>query len=341
MKRREKFPIKRTIVFSLLFLLGVVLFVRVVQQIGLTEIIDGISSFGVVPFIGFASISLINFALYVYRWKRIINDKRKRKEQIGFFRLYMHRMTGYAGSYLTPAAQVGGEPLRAALIHEDGIDGKKAASSVVIDLAFDVTALILFIIAGAILAAFEGVLFGQSAWLFALGILIICTMLGYFYYATISGKGFFRSIFRALQLHRLNGLHRIDDWLEETESHITDFFGKKPKLLIFLLFLSIVMISFKAVEIWYIAYFLGETLSFSQAFLASTLPGITLLIPVPGGLGFLEAGTAGVFALLGIGINAITVVFLIRMRDVLFVFLGLTHASGHILRYFKKQFRIK
>jgi hypothetical protein len=58
----------------------------------------------------------------------------------------------------------------------------------------------------------------------------------------------------------------------------------------------------------------------------STLPGVSLLLPVPAGLGVFEGSNAGMFALLGVAINPVAYTMIIRARDFLFIGLGIFHA---------------
>ena len=328
---------KRLLLFILLFLIGGGILVALVLDVGPRNIAQAFILFGLLPFVMFVSISLLNFALYVYRWRFILNKGLPKSQCLSFWRLYLHRMSGYAFMYILPMSIFGSEPIRVGLLHEDGVPLKRATSSVVIDLAFELTAFILFVSIGLVLALFEHVALGSSGWLLILALGLFTALLVAFYVATISGRGFFRTIFRFFRLHERKGFRKLDRWLEGMEAQMTQFLNGHPKIMLWLLFLSLVMVSFKAFETWFIVYFLGTTLTFSQAFLASTIPGLAMLIPVPGGLGFYEAGNTGLFALLGIPVNAIVLVLIIRLRDIVFVAIGLFHASGSIADYVRAR----
>ena len=84
---------------------------------------------------------------------------------------------------------------------------------------------------------------------------------------------------------------------------------------------------------------MGVKLTFFQTFLASTIPYIAYVVPIPGGLGLLEGGHAAVFAALGVNINAFVLVFIIRMRDLVFVLAGLVHASKRSLTLLKESYK--
>lgn len=321
----------KKILFSLaLFLLGAGLLFFLLARVGFGNVVQTLILFGVWPFIIFVAISLINFTFYVLRWRIILGLSQPSRFPISFWRLYLHRMSGYAFMYLLPMSVFGSEPIRVGLLHADGVPLKRATSSVVIDLAFEFTAFVIFIALGLALALFERVDLGGSGLLIIAALGLFIALIISFYWATVTGRGFFRLLFRFFRLHERKGFHRLDRWLGGMEAQMTDFFNGHPLALSGLLSLSILSVSFKAFENWFIALNLGAALTLSQALLTSTIPGLAFLIPVPGGLGFFEAGSTGLFALLGIPISAVVLVLIIRLRDIIFITIGVVHASSRL-----------
>ncbi len=329
---------KRLFGFILLLLIGLGILFALIANEGVRNVVATITAFGLGAFVLYVMISLMNFALYVYRWRVIVNKGLPPDHKLSFLRLYLHRMSGYAFMYLLPLSFFGSEPIRVGLLHEDGVPLEHATSSVVIDLAFETTAFILFIAIGLVLAVVEGVSLGNTGLVASVALGLFAVIIGSFYYATVSGKGFFGPLFRLLGLHRFKRLHGAEDWLKRMEGQMTGFLRDKPLMILWLLFLSFLMISFRVFENWFIAHFLGVSLNFTQALLSSTIPGFVLLLPVPGGLGFLEASNTGLFALLGVTINALALVLIIRLRDLVFMAIGLAHASSQIGRFLKEWF---
>ncbi len=328
---------KKILFVIFLLLVGLLVFYALLAREGIPETIQTLLLFGIVPLLSFIGISLLNFALYTYRWMMILNDNQPKEKRVGFWRLYLHRMSGYAAMYLLPFSFVGSEPVRVGLLGEDGVPLDRATSSVIIDIAFELVAFILFVTAGIILAFVEDVSLGNSVILFGVSVGILIVFLGSFYWATVTGKGFFRTIFHWLRLDKIKRLKKFDLWLVGMEQQMTSFLDKKPWLLIWLLLLSILMVSFKAFEQWFIAHFLGANLDFSQSFLTATIPGLAMLIPVPSGLGFLEAGNTAMFALLGVSINAVALVLIIRIRDIVFITIGIAHAAERIWEFGREK----
>lgn len=312
--------------FAAAFVLGGGLFAFLVWRSGPAVIWQSLVTFGVLPFFGFVALSLFNFTLYSVRWQMIINDIVLPSQRLPLRRVFFHRMSGYAAGYLTPASQVAGEPIRVAMLRSENIPLKEATSAVVLDLAFEIAAFVVFVVSGVALAVASGIQGGKAlegAEIFT-GVLIIFLVL--FFWMTANGKGFFSGIFRTLRLDRVVRLQSAYRWLVDTEKLMTKFFSGKLYKLVAVVLLSLFVVSFKAVEAFYIAHFFGVALPFRDTFLVSTLPGVVLLLPIPAGLGVYEGTNAATFALLGLGLNAVAYTMIIRLRDFVFIAIGVVHA---------------
>ncbi len=315
----------RIILFIIAFVVGFWLLGYLIEREGLSKIIQTILDFGIIPFIGFVIISLINFGLYSYRWQLITNYKVQKSSRISFWKMYKHRMAGYAFAYLTPLAQFGGEPVRIGMLVGDGVDSKKATSSVTFDITLELIAYISFIIAGVVLALITGLSSANS--LIAMGIVLIALLLVLtgFLFAIARGNGWFSRLFIFFKLNRFKAAKKVELWIKQTENIMSVLLHAKKSFLLTISILAVVAISFRVVEVFYIAYFFDVSLTFAQAFLISTLPGIALLLPVPGGLGLFEGGFASLFIILNVPLSAVAFAFIIRLRDLVFIFAGFTH----------------
>ena len=327
---------KRIILFSVFLLAGIVLFAGVIYQTGLGEIWRNLRAFSLLHFGVFVVLSFINFGLYTLRWHLIL--RAINHSSISFWRLFLHRMSGFALSYLTPSAQTGGEPLRILLLHHDNVSTQTATSSVVIDKGLELAALFLFIGAGLIIALFDGSL---PAEIHSVLWIILAFMFGtifWFYFASMRNIGFFSSVLRFFRLHRLKRVQTLQDKILAVEEEMAHFYKKHVRTFLLLILISLVITSFLLLEHYLVARFMGVHMTFLQTFIVSTIPYIAFIIPIPGGLGLLEGGHAAVFATLGISINAFVLVFIIRIRDLIFVFLGLIHASQQGISMLRRAF---
>jgi len=253
----------------------------------------------------------------------------------------MHRMSGFALSYLTPSAQTGGEPLRIMLLTNDNVPSNTATSSAVIDKALEFAALFLFIGIGILIAILDGSI-PPGMRIFALVLLVIMfAAIFWFYFASMKNIGFFSSILRFLRLNRLSRIKTFMVKVNDVEEEMASFYKHHLRTFFGLVMISLVTTSFLLLEHYLVARFMGVRLTFLQTFLVSTIPYIAYMVPIPGGLGLLEGGTAAIFIALGVTINAFVLVFIIRLRDLIFVFVGLIHASKQGFAMLKTAFQDK
>lgn len=331
--------IRRFLRFGLFFLLlvvGAAILVYLIILQGPADVFARVLEFGIWPFIGFVSISLINFGFYSLRWQLIVNRHLPEGKRVSFYRTYMHRMGGFAMSYLTPAAQVGGEPVRIALMSgEEDVSVKQATSSVLLDVAFELSAYLIFILAGVLLALAEGLGDANSMIIIFVGLGGLLLFLLIFFTTISRGHGFFGPLFSFFRLHNVKALQHFREGIVETEEMMQKFLKKNPGLVIIVALLSMTVISFRVVEVIYIAHFFGVDVNFAQSFLASTLPGVALILPVPAGVGVFEGSFAAVFTLLAVPLNAVAFALIIRGRDLIFITIGSLHIlqkGSHFLR---------
>lgn len=329
--------VRRTFIFLFFLVIGISLFVSVVLDTGLEAIADSLYSFSLINFIFLVIVSLLNFCLFTLRWNIIIKHHNK-ENRIPFHRLFLHRMTAFAVSYLTPAAQTGGEPVRVFFLQEEGITTRNAVSSVILDKVFEYTALFIFILSGVFISILKGSIFSGKAEIILSGtIIIFASLIIWFYYSTIKEIGFFSSIFRIFRLNRIKRIAKYEQSIIRVENKMAFFYKNNIWEFIFLMVISFVMVFFMVFEHYLIARFLGVHLSFLQSFLTATIPGISYIIPVPGAIGMLEGSHAAIFSLLGISINVFVFVLIIRLRDLVFIAIGVAHASKYGIQMIYKN----
>lgn len=323
------------LILSLVF--GAVLFFALFAQEGLPLIVESIYAFGFVAFLGFVGLSLLNFLLYTWRWQLILHAILPANQRILFGHIFLDRMAGFAVSYLTPAAQIGGEPARIASLHADGVPLKPATSSVALDVAFELLAYTLFILAGIIFAVLEGftggdglvfVFFGLSAFVVFLCVALLLLALK---------VPLFSFAIPATLTKQYKAFYRIKEATQDTESIMAQFLRQAPKQIFLIIVISLCNFSLRLAEVFYVAFIFGVGLTFSQAFLVTTLPGIALLLPVPAGLGLFEGGFSAVFTALSIPLSAISFALIIRARDAIFIALGVSHLLLQSKRAIRKS----
>jgi glycosyltransferase 2 family protein len=332
---------KRTLIFLFFLGVGIVLFVSVIANTGIDSIMKSLEKFSLLGFIILIALSMVNFGLFTLRWDIILHHHHT-KSRIPFYRLFLHRMAGYAVNYLTPSMQTGSEPLRIYFLQEDGVDTKDAVSSCVIDKVFEYTALIFFIFSGVGVSLLDGSIFSDKTEII-LGVMIVlfAVLIFWFYYATIKKIGFFSSIFRLLRLNKIKRIAHYENGIIHVENQMAQFYTHHIRKFLILLALSFVTVFFMVLEHYLVARFMGVKLSFFQSFLSATIPGFSYLLPIPGALGALEGSHAAIFTILGVTINVFVFVLILRLRDIIFILIGLAHASSHGIQMIFKSFKDK
>ncbi len=328
---------RRVVVFFSLLGIGIWLFVDQIFRTGFWEVWKSVSSISLWAFGLYVVLSLFNMCIYTLRWDIILHHHHQ-CERIPFFKLLLHRISAYAMSYLTPAALTGGEPLRIFYLKEDGVPVPEATSATVIDKVLELSMIFIFVVSGGIFAVLNGSFpdYSMNIVLGSFGVLFL--LIFWFYYATLRDIGFLSSVLRWLGLTRFGVIKKFEEKVIEVEVQMANFYRGHLRKLFFLIFLSVLTLAFMVFEHWYIAQMLGVELGLKQAFLSGTIPGVSYIIPIPGALGALEHSHKLIFDLLGVGINAFAFVVILRMRDIVFVVIGLIHASTHGVRMVRDVF---
>ncbi len=325
----------KILLFILTLAVGITIFVWFLDQYGTEETFAILNGFGLLAFFGFVAISLANFSLLGWRWQMAVNEHAL-EHKLSFWTVVRHRMSGYAMSYLTPSAQVGGEPLRIALLHKDGVPIAHATSSVILDVVFEIAGFIIYIALGLFISLFQNVLPARIEWIVGAALAVIAFAIALFFLSITSSRGFFSTGMRLLLPKRLPFMRKLEPKILRVESLMRDTLRRNPRLILWMLGISIITVAFRGVEVAYLAYFLEYPIGVVEAILLSSIPGLALLVPIPSALGILEGSTAGIVAALGLALNPIALVLLIRFRDVIFVILGVAHI-GHSLQTWLRQ----
>ncbi len=285
------------------------------------------------------------FALITARWWLIL---RAESSRVPFLPLVGYRLAAFGLSYFTPGPQVGGEPLQIIYLQRNyGLTFARATAAVIMDKLLEFLANFLFLAVGFFAVVRSGMLaqYAPPAWLaLPLALLLLWPL------AHILLMYFGKHPLSALFLPFLRLRHPASKRLEEKVS-------KNPRTLWmnFLNFLRLVSISehlaglfcrrhlgylllalAASLLVWvgmiyeyvYMLACLRADLDSSQALASLTVVRLSFLMPLPAGLGTLEASQ--VLAVSAFGLPAalgISLSLLMRARDLLIGGLGLLIAA--------------
>jgi uncharacterized protein (TIRG00374 family) len=130
--------------------------------------------------------------------------------------------------------------------------------------------------------------------------------------------------FQRQSLTSVAAYEKVARIVQTSETQASQFCRQHPGTLALALVVSLVSWGLLVLEYWLALYFLGATLTPVQTIIALTAARVAILLPLPGGLGTLEASQVLAMQLLGFNpAIGLSLSVLIRARDVLLGGLGL------------------
>lgn len=304
-------------------IIGTILFVLTLRYIGIDNFISSLTIKQPSSFIIYLIVSFMIFCGFVLRWNLILKSH---GYTIPFWKLFNYRVSGFAISYLTPSARLGGEPIRTYFLVKDKVPFGKAMSSVFIDKSLELTANAVMTVIGALVFAFLVVLTPSLKWMLILLILFTILVLWIFYSRVISGKGIFTSIIKSLGLKRFEFFEKNFYKIRESELEMNNFFVNHKRVFIASTIISFVLWILSVVEYRTLLQAFGFTASFVEVFLVLVVVGIAYLVPIPTALGVLESAQVSLFSFFGKAASfGLSVSIVTRIRDMLWTLYGLTY----------------
>lgn len=275
---------------------------------------------------------LISLNVFIYlltsaRWWYIVQAENK---QVKYFPLVSVRLAVFGVSYFTLGPQVGGEPLQVLYLQRKyGITYTRATATVIMDKLLEFLANFVMLAFGLTALLQAGILSmnGGSSTLSLIGLILLL------FWPPIHIILLFYRIYPLSRLMQILPLKKFRRFISASEKMAGIFCRKHLSALLFAtcvsLLASIAMLS----EYFLITTFLKIDLSFWQTIAAWTSGWLSFLVPLPGGLGALEASQVFALGLFDVAAaSALGVTLLIRGRDLLIGGLGLLLAGSNLHR---------
>jgi hypothetical protein len=269
-------------------------------------------------------VNLLVVSVFTGRWWVIL---RAQGESVSFPALVAYRLAGFGISYFTPGTQFGGEPLQASLVHRrESVPVPVAGASVALDRAIDLLGNATFLMFGVVVslrlnlvpASAEIAVIALAAGLLSVPLL----------YLAAARRGITPVTAFLLRLpERLksrSGFARWQTAVEAMEAQIVDFCGRRPRDLTLAMAFSLASWLAILAELALMLRFLDLRLTPLETIGVLTASRLAFLVPVPGGLGALEASQ--ILALTALGYSraeGLSLGLLIRARDLAFGGAGL------------------
>lgn len=304
------------------------------RQISFEEFWSSISQLSFSQLISLILLNLFIVFLFSSRWWLILKAS---GYSVPYLRLTGYRLASFAVSYFTPGTQFGGEPLQVHLLSKKHhIPTTTALASVALDKLLELIANFSFLGLGLWLIITNGSkLTGSSAqgWFSGINgwqaVALLGVLMGLpIIYLFLLWRGRFPLAQMSRRLPtpilRTRRFHNLPAFLASTERQISTLFRISPQAIAISSLLSIAIWVLMGFEFWLMVYFLGNNLGLLQLITVLTAARLAFLMPLPGGIGVLEASQ--VLAMQALGYSpalGISISLLIRARDTSLGLLGL------------------
>ncbi|MBN2344743.1 MAG: flippase-like domain-containing protein [Candidatus Aminicenantes bacterium] len=256
---------------------------------------------------------LLRAAFWILRtlcWRLVL--QRCHHDRVPFFTLLCAELAGHAVGHFTPSAKLGGDAIRAMMLH--AVPKNKSLASVVLDKSIELMATVLMMGVGLFVALLRIRMTPTQRAVF-LSLTAVTAVLIYLFFRK-QKKGLFIWIMEVLRRLRIRSR-----WLEakrgrliETDAIITDFYSRHRRSFLKVFLLYVAMILLWTLEFHLTFLFIGlRGVTLLKSFLVTTLGIMANIVPViPAGLGIYEMTYLSVFAILRIPQKAGIAVILVR-----------------------------
>ena len=239
--------------------------------------------------------------------------------KLPFWSLLGHRLAAFGVSYFTPGPQFGGEPVQVVLVErQHGVPRSVAIAAVSLDKAVELLLNFGFLAFGVLLVVQNGLLGeavgGQTAvWT---TLLLLPPIL--YLWLIWRGRQPVSWLLRAVKLGRW------ETAVSTSEAQMITLCQQNSGALLGAIGISALTWALLIAEFYAMASFLGVSLSLAQLIALLTAARVAFLLPLPGGLGTLEASQVWALELMGFNpAVGLGLSLLIRLRDVSLGLLGL------------------
>lgn len=324
-------PGRRRLLAVAVWLAGAALLLWVVFSVPLPNIQRALSRLTVWQIALLLAANTAVFLVFSTRWWVLL---RALGYRVPFGHLTLHRLAGFGLSYFTPGPQIGGEPVQLLLLHrKHDIPVAAAAASVGSDRLLEVMVNLTMLTLGLIIT-----LRGQiSADISGPGVLVMVILLlalPVVYVALLwTGRTPLLTQLTRLpnRIQLLPHMRRLLDVTGAVEQQVAVLLRHSPGAVLIALAASLVSWTGMLAEYGLMLIFLGVKVTLLQLVSIVTFARLAFLLPVPGGLGTLEAGQILIFNALGLDpVQGLSASLLIRGRDVVFGLVGLWWANLYV-----------
>ena len=305
-----------------LLLLGLALFGWFIYRAGPAEIIASVGRLGWLALV----VPLPYFLVYIFdTWGWYLAFGAYAASRPSFLTLFRVRWAGESINSVIPSGYVGGEALKAYLLHKRGVPGLIASTSVVASKTCQVLAQVAFIGLGAVAAqshlpadsdARRGMMFVALASLIVIALLFVLQRQGMF--------NSLRALFARLSI-RIRVFERNDAYLHQLDEQIYTFYRRGRGRFFCVTLVYLLGWLADALEIYVVCPLLGLPLSWSESIAIESFISVAKVVGIfaPAAVGVQETGILLLFQLFGLPAPiGVAYALLRRGRELFYVLVG-------------------
>ncbi|MDO9476806.1 MAG: lysylphosphatidylglycerol synthase transmembrane domain-containing protein [Pseudohongiella sp.] len=315
---------------TVLWIVALALVVWTLSQMPLAEIGITLRGLAWVDWSAWLAVNILVIVVGNVRWLTLT---RMVGGSVGFIRLLLIRQAGQTVSFITPGPQFGGEPLQIYWLYKHtGMAIHRAVLALGLDRFFELWINFLMLILGVSLLmlwvpSINGLESDTSNWQRILWIISAALVL----LSALAVLAFKQPALISRQLEKLSArwlssprLTSLDDHWQSLGSDLrTAIRTQKPALFAALMY-SFAGWALIVFEMWLVVGFFEVQLQTRELILILVAMRLALLLPLPGGIGTLEASVFWSFQALGLPASAaLGLIAIMRFRDALVLIAGL------------------
>lgn len=301
------------------FLIGIILFIWIVNFIGLKEIENAFLIFSGFKGLIILILTFLTIIIGLLKWKEILKDEGINISIKNLFRPYL---AGFSIMYFLPMIFFGGEIFRGYILKKrNSIPFSKGMASVIIDRISEWTCSLVLIFFGILFLLKKiGLPTKDIRLIIGATFLIFLFGISFFYFKVFKKQSMIKFFLKKIGFKSFNGKNSI----LEVEKEIFNFFRPKKKLM-----WKAFAISFLKVGIMYfrtiiLIIFLGGKIGNLSALSILGFSYLAIMIPIPTALGSHEAIQAFVFNSFGLGFSTATAfTMIIRGAEIIIAIIGI------------------
>ena len=263
-------------------------------------------------------------------------------QRLGYLRLSQYRLVAMSISYFTPGPQFGGEPFQVwALTEHHNVSTSTAIAAVTVEKLLELVVNFMVLVWGVGVVVQTAVFPTLSSqWTLTLALLLwslpLLLLLALMQKRTplstaVAWLSQRQQIQKVIQ-PRQNSFQKWQNIISDSEQQVGQLYEQSPRQLLWALLVTLLNWALWMLEFWFMYAVLGLRLSFAELLILLTAIRIAVLLPLPGGLGTMEASQLLAISAIGQPVAiGLSLTLLIHLRDVLIASVGVW-LSGRFLR---------